>query len=138
MGEVAALVDAVGRDQLKVVPFVLSNMALGAGYPRDNTAVVDLTFLSSLLGRGGIRQGAVVNRDGLADPGTFKKFYNSQAEAEVVIPDLMRSQPAIQTLLPLVKRRQRPMPISVVPSKISEVYFSVTLDSGEWDFEAQE
>jgi hypothetical protein len=113
-------------------------MALGAGYPRDNTAVVDLTFLSSLLGRGGIRQGAVVNRDGLADPGTFKKFYNSQAEAEVVIPDLMRSQPAIQTLLPLVKRRQRPMPISVVPSKISEVYFSVTLDSGEWDFEAQE
>jgi hypothetical protein len=133
--DVQAAVGLNGADNLVVLPFVLSNSILYSGYPVDGVPVVDLLYLGTLLRDGGLRTMVVVGRRGEEDPGNFREYYVSQADAEARLTDLLMRQPVVEILGSLVQGRLRPMPISAQGTEIFEWYYSVSTEDSPFDWE---
>lgn len=133
--DVRAAVGMNDLENLLVLPFVLSNSILYSGYPVDNVAVVDLSYLGTLLRDGGLRTMVVMNREGEKDPGTFREYYSNQADAETRLPDLLMHQPVVEIFAGLVEERIRPMPISAGETEIFEQYYASSTGDNPFDWE---
>jgi hypothetical protein len=133
--DVGEAIGLAASEGMTVLPFVLSNSVLHSGYPIDGVPVVDMTYLGTLLRDGGLRTLVVTRRGDETDPGVFRRYYETQAEAEANLPDLLMRQPVVEIFEGLVRQRIRPMPISADGIEIYEEYFSVSAggEPVDWD-----
>jgi len=122
-------------DGVSVVPFVLSNHALGSGYPIDGVPVVDLPYLSTMLQQGHFRTMVITGRKGVEHPGNLIRFYSDAADAERPIPRLLVEQPVVRIFEHLIKKRIRPIPIDPDGTEIFVEYYVVSLEMNPFDFE---
>lgn len=80
----------------KVVPFVVSNQAIGVGSSFDDVPVVDRMILESYLGRGGYFPTARLGPGGaIADKGPFVSYYDDDTQAEERVEEYLRNPPAV-------------------------------------------
>ncbi|HEY8696247.1 MAG TPA: hypothetical protein VIM02_01410 [Rhizomicrobium sp.] len=118
--------------EFRVVPFALSNLLVGSGFPINGVAVTDLLFMQRLLGEGQLRKFAQMSRDGIADAGYVVDYYKNQEDAEIRIPQLLLDQPVVNDVLTQMRTRIRPTPISPTV-RIGVTYFSASNDPDPLD-----
>jgi hypothetical protein len=119
---------------LVVVPFVLSNTAIYSGYEIDGVGVVDLLYLTGLLGQGGLRTMVTMDRDGELDSGVFEPYYVNEGDAIKRIPELLRKQPVVRVFEPLLQKRNRPVVETPKGLRIAETYFTVSTEGNTTDW----
>ena len=97
------------KDNWKVLPFVVSNQAIGAGSSFDGIPIVDRQILDSYLGQGGYYPAALLGPGGaIIDKGEFHPYYDNDLEAEERIEDYLRSPPPIRRYEPFCELRRVP------------------------------
>lgn len=116
-GNRAAIAAAVGItdqeqvEKLEIHPLVLLNHGLGMGLERDDVPVVDLHYLKLLLGSSSYQGDTIYEPDfgAIYEPVTL---YESQADLESRLEDLLRSPPVLKRFEGMVGWRLQPFPIS--------------------------
>jgi hypothetical protein len=81
----------------RVVPFVVSNQAIGVGSSFDDVPVVDRMILESYLGQGGYFPTARLGPGGtIADKGPFVSYYDDDTQAEERVEEYLQNPPAVR------------------------------------------
>lgn len=91
----------------KVLPFVVSNQAIGVGTSVEGVPIVDRQILDSYLDQGGYYPTAQLGTDGtIWDKGPFNSFYADEIEAEEHIEKYLRNPPAVSRYEPFFELRR--------------------------------
>jgi hypothetical protein len=97
------------RDNWKVLPFVVSNQAIGVGSSFDRIPIIDRQILDSYLGQGGYYPAARLGQRGaIIDKGQFHAYYDNDLEAEERIEDYLRNPAPIRRYEPFCEPRRVP------------------------------
>lgn len=97
------------KENWKVLPFVVSNQAIGVGSSFDSIPIVDRQILDSYLGQGGYYPAARLGPRGvIIDKGQFHPYYDNDMEAEERIEDYLRNPPPIRRYEPFCELRHVP------------------------------
>lgn len=84
------------KELWKVLPFVVSNQAIGVGSSFDGIAIVDRQILDSYLGQGGYYPAARLGPGGvIINKGQFHPYYDNDLEAEERVEDYLRNPPSV-------------------------------------------
>jgi hypothetical protein len=119
--------------QWKVLPFVVSNQAIGVGTSFEGVPIVDRQILDSYLGHGGYYPYAQLANNGTVwDKGRFVSYFANSVEAEEKLEEYLSKPSAISRLEPFFKTRrtliaQSDKPFYVVSLELDLVQLNKTI-----------
>jgi hypothetical protein len=116
--------------ELKVIPFVLTNLTFGAGIQFEEVPVVDLLILSKYLRDGSMEKFRLVDNKSDESGGYRIYFYDSEAEAEQRVEIYLNDPPQLWHFHDSIVPQENP----IEPLKVGDVRwiardYQVAIDS---------
>jgi hypothetical protein len=97
--------------KVKVVPLVVTNLALGAGGSRSGVPILDIRYLNQYLKYGHFDFETTVSADGTSTSESREYLYRSPGEAERDCLSHFLSQPVLRKFYYATVQRLRPIPM---------------------------
>jgi hypothetical protein len=97
-------INTVSRS-IKIIPFILTNLPLGVGFPIDDIAIVDLCILLRYLDVGIFEKYITFSHTGKVSVGETINFYTNEEEAERNIHSYLKNPPYVDVYRSLVKEK---------------------------------